>query len=556
VAVRSVRGRGQAREGDEVKVTLMAPRLVRSGWLLRLRVQNLGRPATFEGEVSRLERSRFEPRRSSVPLAWRHDEGTRQVRLGCGDAEVLRLATARTASPDPDLLLLNLDDQIRRSEWRSPVGADRPVFVAVRIRDAESKQIVTEKCISISFREHDLVPTVVFARDVDYGPGLPIPSGPVATDQSAATDPFAPAPSGTANPPGVQASDSSPGPSREAWRSAPLDVAYLQDILRCSVCASSYEVGDEALTCSGCGLRFPVLEGVPVLTKDSTVETKLEGIDYDAVHGVTEQRIGRTGARWKEMLERLGLERECALEIGAGTGALTRGLLQEKAVGRLTATDVSHKFLGMLGARIPSCETPVSLIACDANEQHFRPEAFDLVVGNLILHHLLDYDVTLRTCHDMLKPGGAAVFFEPVLKGKIIVTLLLALMLKCEETTRGGVLSPADRQQVRRQIQNHLKSKSPQDRESLAQMEDKYIFSIEQLRETGKQAGFAQIDFLNNEEVAPTYWPYFVETCRSIGIAREKCEHYEWIGEQFANTYGLMFSDQLVTPSGYFVLRK
>jgi ubiquinone/menaquinone biosynthesis C-methylase UbiE/uncharacterized protein YbaR (Trm112 family) len=427
--------------------------------------------------------------------------------------------------------------------------------MSVRIRDAASNQIVTEKCISISFREHDLVPTVIFARDVDNGMGSEVPGGPVAMDRSGSTDLLEPAPSVTL--PVIQASDSSPGPSREGWRSAPLDVAYLQDILRCSVCGSSYDVGEEALTCSGCGLRFPVLDGVPVLTKDSTIETKLEGLDYDAVHGVTEQRIGRTGARWKEMLERLGLERERALEIGAGTGALTRGLLQEKAVGRLTATDVSHKFLRMLGARIPSCETPVSLIACDANEQHFRPEAFDLVVGNLILHHLLDYDVTLRTCHDMLKPGGAAVFFEPVLEGKIIVTLLLALMLKCDETTRGDVLSPADRQQIRKQIQNHLKSKRyPQDRESLAQIEDKYIFSIEQLRETGKQAGFAQIDFLNNEEVVPTYWPSFAETCRSIGIPREKTEHYKWIGEQFANTYGLMFSDQLVTPSGYFVFRK
>lgn len=343
----------------------------------------------------------------------------------------------------------------------------------------------------------------------------------------------------------------------EGLRHAPLDGAYLSDVLRCSVCESSYDVTDEDLICRGCGMRFPVLDGVPILKKDSTVESKLEGIDYDAVHGVTDQRIRHTGAQWKGILEQLGIKLDDALEIGAGTGALTLGLLQEGTVGRLTATDVSHKFLRILGARLAGNVTPVSLIACDANERHFRPDAFDLVVGNQILHHLLDFDVTLRTCHDMLKPDGAAVFFEPILEGKIIITLFLALMLECDETTSSDIFSPADRQRIQKLIRHHLKSKwYPQDRESLAQIEDKYIFSLDQLREAGKQAGFAEVEILNNATVIPTYWPYFAETCRTMGLEREKYEHYRWISEQFGNTYGLMFSDRLITPSAFVVLRK
>ena len=45
-------------------------------------------------------------------------------------------------------------------------------------------------------------------------------------------------------------------------------------------------------------------------------------------------------------------------------------------------------------------------------------------------------------------------------------------------------------------------------------------------------------------------------TCQQIGISAEKIAHYRWIGEQFANTYGLLFREKLLTPSVFFVFRK
>ena len=216
------------------------------------------------------------------------------------------------------------------------------------------------------------------------------------------------------------------------------DVTHLEDVLRCATCASSYTIMGAELVCSGCGVRFPIIDVVPVLLKDSTIGTALEESDYDAIHGVTDRVISQTGEQWRDLIEGLGLAGANAVEIGAGSGALTLGLLRENAVARLTATDVSPTFLRMLGSRAGAYRTPLSLIACDANERHFRADAFDLVVGRSILHHLLDYDVTLANCRDMLKPGGAAVFFEPVLEGKTIVTMLLALILRCDQLTPIG----------------------------------------------------------------------------------------------------------------------
>ena len=130
------------------------------------------------------------------------------------------------------------------------------------------------------------------------------------------------------------------------------------EILRCSACGSPYDVSDEAVVCGLCAIRFPVVDGIPVLIKDTTIGTSLEKIDYDANHGIGAQMIDRTGRQWKKIITQLGLEDEEVLEIGAGTGALTLGLLQHQAVRELTAIDVSHKFLRTLAAALPPIRRP------------------------------------------------------------------------------------------------------------------------------------------------------------------------------------------------------
>jgi ubiquinone/menaquinone biosynthesis C-methylase UbiE/uncharacterized protein YbaR (Trm112 family) len=328
------------------------------------------------------------------------------------------------------------------------------------------------------------------------------------------------------------------------------------EILCCSGCGSPYEVSDEALICERCAIRFPVVDGIPVLIKDTTIGTSLEKIDYDAAHGIGEQTIDSTGREWKKIITQLGLENEDVLEIGAGTGVLTLGLLQHQAVRQLTAIDVSHKFLRMVAARA-AADSPVSFVTCDANERHFRSEVFGLVLGRSILHHLLDYDATLRQCHAMLKPGGAAVFFEPVLEGKIILSLLMSLVLRCDKVTKTPLLSGAERELLRKTIRHQTKSLwTPQDRQSLSQREDKYIFEIDRMVETGKEAGFASVEFFNNGDVNPTYWSHLERLFKLRGFSPETIRAYAWIGEEFAATYGLAFPQKLVTPMGYFVFRK
>ena len=43
----------------------------------------------------------------------------------------------------------------------------------------------------------------------------------------------------------------------------------LLEILRCIECRSSLEERDDVLVCTGCGLRYPVEDGIPIMLAEA-----------------------------------------------------------------------------------------------------------------------------------------------------------------------------------------------------------------------------------------------------------------------------------------------
>jgi SAM-dependent methyltransferase len=92
------------------------------------------------------------------------------------------------------------------------------------------------------------------------------------------------------------------------------------------------------------------------------------------------------------------------LELGCGAGGLSGELVRRGA--ELTALDVSPEMVELARSRVDA-----TFLVAPAERTGLPSEAFDLVVGKAVLHHL-DVPAAAREIHRVLRPGGRAVFFE------------------------------------------------------------------------------------------------------------------------------------------------
>ena len=102
------------------------------------------------------------------------------------------------------------------------------------------------------------------------------------------------------------------------------------------------------------------------------------------------------------------------LEIGCGLG--DRSIAYSLLGATVTGLDISEKYINIAKSKItehregsPMC----SFITMDCHNLEFEDNTFDVVCGDAILHHL-DLDIVLKEANRVLKPGGIAVFIEPL----------------------------------------------------------------------------------------------------------------------------------------------
>lgn len=101
------------------------------------------------------------------------------------------------------------------------------------------------------------------------------------------------------------------------------------------------------------------------------------------------------------------------LEYGCGEDSYVDRLVEWG--GRVTAIDISDE--AVAAARDIAAERgflgSASFACMNAEDLTFPDNSFDLVVGRAILHHL-DLDRAYRSIARVLRPGGTAVFVEPL----------------------------------------------------------------------------------------------------------------------------------------------
>jgi len=111
------------------------------------------------------------------------------------------------------------------------------------------------------------------------------------------------------------------------------------------------------------------------------------------------------------------------LDYGAGDG--WHAVCLAKAKARVWAIDISKASIALTTATAAANGVGDSVVAevRNAYATEFPDSQFDLVYGGGILHHL-DVEEAGNEIRRVLKPGGTAVFFEPLSESKVMESLV------------------------------------------------------------------------------------------------------------------------------------
>ncbi len=180
------------------------------------------------------------------------------------------------------------------------------------------------------------------------------------------------------------------------------------------------------------------------------------------------------------------------LDIGSGFGntVIPMAEIFDEAV--IIATDLSENLLSMLGGHAAKIcpDARIGAVCVDATRDYIRPEAFDIVVGSYILHHIIDPKDVIAAAFRALKPGGVAVWFEPFEAGFAVLRTIFEDLMAAHDSGREG-MSKELREFLWRQVRD-WKTRSQPDKpiDLLRRLDDKHLFTRHYFVSAAKAVGF------------------------------------------------------------------
>ncbi len=126
---------------------------------------------------------------------------------------------------------------------------------------------------------------------------------------------------------------------------------------------------------------------------------------YDA-HAALQQEVGQ---RLLERLDYLKATPTHILDIGCGTGVITRALQQRYKKARVTGLDLAHG-MAVYAHKKRTWLARERFVCADMEALPFAAQSFDLIVSNLALQWQDDLSAVFSEFQRVLKPGGALLF--------------------------------------------------------------------------------------------------------------------------------------------------
>jgi len=116
----------------------------------------------------------------------------------------------------------------------------------------------------------------------------------------------------------------------------------------------------------------------------------------------------RIKRRCQMFVEFIGNKKKKILEVGCGTGILTKEIAKTNNL--IYAVDISPELLNIAKKKIPNQNVIFKIT--DACNTHFKNCFFDYIIGSSILHHL-EINLAIKEFYRILKRGGKIMFTEP-----------------------------------------------------------------------------------------------------------------------------------------------
>jgi SAM-dependent methyltransferase len=104
--------------------------------------------------------------------------------------------------------------------------------------------------------------------------------------------------------------------------------------------------------------------------------------------------------------------RDEVLEIGAGSGAMSAGLLSRFPDVTVVATDYDTDMVAVAGRSLSAWTGRVTVERADGAELPFDDGRFSLVLSCAMLHHVVNWEQALSEATRVMKPGGMLVGFD------------------------------------------------------------------------------------------------------------------------------------------------
>ncbi len=178
--------------------------------------------------------------------------------------------------------------------------------------------------------------------------------------------------------------------------------------------------------------------------------------------------------RWRRQVIQLArlAPGEHLLDLGAGTGDLSREALRQQPLARVTTADFTLEMM-RVGQRLG----PLDWSAADALHLPFSAQSFDAVVSGFLMRNVSDVGQALGEQYRVLKPGGRIVILDTTRPGRSLLSPFIWLHMHVVIPALGGLLSGV------REAYSYL----PDSTEG--------FLTAEALRDRIQAAGFHTVDF-------------------------------------------------------------